>query len=187
MCTRLALVSLCLYALGGLAWGTAHSAEALVANGGFEQGLAAPWGTGLYSEGRPGWWNSGSCTSTVEIDERTVIEGLASLHIVSPSPRAAQVYGTIAQRIRIEPNRPYRITAWARGLDLASAGAVSLVVDEAWQVRPITLPAGSYSWTRLSGTFSLPAEYADIRILSEDAGEAWLDDVQVVPLESLIR
>lgn len=114
------------------------------------------------------------------------MEGLASLHVINPSTRAPQVYGTTAQRIPIEPNRPYRITVWVRGLDLASAGAVSVVVDEVWQVRPIALPAGSYAWTRLSGTFSLAADHVDIRILSEDAGEAWLDDVTVEPLESLL-
>lgn len=169
--------------IGACAWST----ELLLVNAGFEQGFVKPWGTGLYSENRPLWWNSGGCRSTVEIDESSVIEGAAALHIVNPSPRAAQVYGTTAQRIRIEPDRPYRLTVWARGLDLASAGAVSLVVDADWRVRPVSLPAGTYAWTGLSGTFSLPADYADIRILSEDAGEAWIDDVRLEPLDTLLQ
>ena len=187
MCKRSAFARLGPVVALFLAIGNAWPAEPLIVNGGFERGLMQPWGTGLYSEGRPLWWNSGGCGSTVEIDETGAIEGAAALHIINPSPRAAQVYGTVAQRIRIEPNRPYRITVWARGLDLASAGAVGLVVDDAWRVRPVSLPAGSYAWTRLSGTFSLPADYADIRILSEDAGEAWIDDVRIEPLDMLLR
>ncbi len=186
MCRPRALVSRSLIAIGALAVSIAVPADGLIGNGGFNAGLGPPWGTGLYSEGRPVWWNSPGCRSEVSLDETVAMEGLASLHIINPSARAAQVYGTVAQRIPIEPNRPYRITVWVRGLDLASAGAVSVVVDEAWQVRPIVLPPGSYAWTRLSGTFSLPASHADIRILAEDAGEVWLDDLQVLPLDSVL-
>lgn len=180
---RNALVSLAIMLISGHAW----PAEPLLVNGGFEQGLVQPWGTGLYSENRPEWWNSGDCESTAEVDERGSIEGAISLHIVNLTPRTAHVYGTVAQRIRIDPNRPYRITVWARGLDLASTGAVTLIVDETWRVRPITLPAGTFAWTKLSGVFSLPTDYADIRILSEDAGEAWIDDVRIEPLDTLLR
>lgn len=187
MCRRRVRASLFLLAIGVLVCGNAGAAESVLINGGFEKGLVPPWGTGLYSEGRAGWWNSNGCGSTVEIDESAAMEGATALHIMNPSSRSAQVYGTIAQRIRIEPKRPYRITVWARGLDLATAGAVSVVIDDAWKVRPIALPAGSFAWTRLSGTFSLDTDHADIRILTEDAGEAWLDDVQVVPLDSLIQ
>jgi len=186
MCRRHALINLILF-VGGLTFGNAESAESIVVNGGFENGLAPPWGTGLYSQGRPGWWNSSNCNSTAEVDERVAMEGIVSLYIANSSPRAAQVYGTTAQRIRIEPKRPYRITIWARGLELGSNGAVSVVVDDAWQVRPIALPKGSFAWTRLSGTFSLSADHADIRILSEDIGEAWIDDVRVEPLDTLIQ
>ena len=186
MCRRIDLVSRWLFVIGTLAGPAAAPADALIGNGGFNAGLGPPWGTGLYSEGRPIWWNSQGCRSEVFIDEAVAVEGLAALHIVNLSARAPQVYGTMAQRIPIEPNRLYRITVWVRGLDVASAGAVSVVVDEAWQVRPIALPAGSYAWTRLSGTFSLPADHADIRILAEDTGEVWLDDLQVLPLDSVL-
>ena len=187
MCKRSALASLGLPVALMLTSGYVWSAESVIVNGGFEQGLAKPWGTGLYSEDRPLWWNSGDCESTAEIDERGAAEGIAALHIVNLSPRTAHVYGTVAQRIRIEPNRPYRITVWARGLDLASPGSVTFIVDDTWQMRPITLPAGTFAWTKLWGVFSLPTDYADIRILSEDAGEAWIDEVRVEPLDTLIQ
>jgi len=179
-------VSRWLLAIVALAVSIAVPADSLIGNGGFNAGLGPPWGTGLYSEGRPVWWNSQDCKSEVSLDESVAMEGLASLHIINDSTRAPQVYGTMAQRISIEPNRPYRITVWVRGLDVASAGAVSVVVDEAWQRRPIAAPAGSYAWTRLSGTFSLPVDHADIRILAEDTGEVWLDDLQIIPMDSVL-
>ena len=182
---RRALASLLLLGIVLSTVRTAGSAEVLPGNGGFETGLAPPWGTGQYSAGRPIWWNSSNCASRAEIDETTAMEGLVSLHIVNASPRAAQVYGTTAQEIRIEPNQPYRISVWVQGLNLASAGAVTIVVDDAWQVRPISLPGGTYAWTRISGVFSLPADHANIRILAEDAGEAWLDDITITPLDSV--
>ena len=183
---RLAYASLLLLAAAGLA-GWAYAATAVVlGNGGFEAGLAAPWGSGQYSNGRSLWWNSGNCRSRVELDETDAMHGLVSLHIINPSKRAPNVYGTTAQLIHIVPNQPYRITLWAQGLKLASPGAVSIVVDDAWAVRPIALPAGTYAWMRLSAVFSLPADHASIRILSEDAGDAWLDDISITPLESAL-
>lgn len=186
MSMRRAPVSLLLLLVTGLMDQNAWSAENPPGNGGFEAGLAAPWGKGQYGAGRAVWWNSQGCRSRADLDETTSIEGLVSLHIINLSPRAPQVYGTTVQQIPVEPGRPYRISVWAQGLKLASAGAVSIIVDDAWQVRPISLPAGSYAWTKLSGTFSLPADHANIRILSEDTGEAWLDDIKITPLDSAL-
>lgn len=186
MFRRRARVSLLLLLFTGLVNRPVHSAENLIGNGGFETGLVSPWGTGQYSQGRTVWWNNHNCRSRAEIDETTAIEGLVSLHIVNLSPRAPQVYGTTAQQIPIESKRPYRITVWVQGLNLASEGAVTLVVDDAWEVRPISLPGGTYAWTKLSAIFSLPADHANIRILSEDAGEAWIDDINVTPLDSVL-
>lgn len=183
---RLASASLLLLAAAVPAGRTDGATDIILGNGGFESGLAAPWGTGQYSNGRSLWWNSSNCRSRVELDETDAMHGLVSLHIINESTRAPNVYGTTAQLIPIVPNQPYRITLWAQGLKLASRGAVTIVVDDAWAVRPIALPAGTYSWTRLSGTFSLPADHASIRILSEDAGEAWLDDITITPLESAL-
>ena len=179
-------VNLILFLVTVLFAGTASSAGELLSNGSFETGLSSPWGRGQYGQGRDIWWNSNNCRSRVEIDETDAMEGLVSLHIINPSPRSPQVYGTTVQVISIEPNRPYRISVWVQGLNLASAGAVTLIVDDAWQVRPITLPGGTYAWTKLSGIFSLPADHANIRILSEDAGEAWLDDLKITPLDSVL-
>lgn len=155
-------------------------------NGGFESGFTAPWGTGLYSDGKKLWWNSLDCQSAAEADEIVKKEGVASLHILNLSPRSPHVYGTVAERILIKKNQPYRITLWARGFKLASRGAINISVDDVWKVRPIAFPQGTFSWVKLDGVFRLNDDHADIRIISEDSGEAWIDDIQVVPLEEYL-
>jgi len=159
--------------------------ENLVQGGGFEAGLVAPWGTGAQPAGQPVWWNSGGCSSTAEIDSAGAKSGSRSLHIVNPCQRAPHVYGTAQQPLRVVANRSYRIAVWARANGLASPGSVSLVVDDAWRVRPIQLPAGSWGWRRFEGEFTLPVEAAYLRILSEDRGEVWLDDVVIEALPAL--
>jgi hypothetical protein len=48
--------------------------------------------------------------------------------------------------------------------------------------RPVELPAGTYDWKKLEGTFQVPSQRHSIvlRIVSADTGEAWLDDIEVV-------
>ncbi|MCL5105371.1 MAG: carbohydrate binding domain-containing protein [Armatimonadetes bacterium] len=159
----------------------------LLKNGGFENGLTTPWGTGQYSELRPLWWNAGECKSTVDTDETIKKSGLASLYIYNPTPKKPNTYGTMAQRVAVKKNHIYRLTLWAKGNALASRGAVSIIVDPTWKVRSINLPAGSFSWKKFSTVFSLPTDYADVRILSEDQGEAWIDDIRVEALDNYLR
>jgi hypothetical protein len=155
-----------------------------VPNGGFENGLDRPWGTGQFAQGRAVWWNNGGCQSQAEADGQSRHGEARSLHIVNRSPRGPHVYGTTQQSLAVEPGQRYRITVWARANQLSAHGAVSVIVDAAWKVRPIQLPAGTYDWRQFSGEFTLPSALADLRILSEDRGEVWLDDLQIVALGS---
>ncbi|MBI2478808.1 MAG: hypothetical protein HYV60_09285 [Planctomycetia bacterium] len=91
-------------------------------------------------------------------------------------------YGTTQQPIIIQPGQRYSISVWARGQNLASSGAVSVIVDDDWRVRPIVLPGGSFDWTQFRGEFSLPSKTAQVRVLSEDRGEVWLDDIHITLL-----
>ena len=131
--------------------GSARAAEVEVQNGGFETGLSQPWGTGQYSEGHPIWWTSGSCQSSAGADRAVRKSGNLSLHIINRSPRAPNVFGSTQQPVRIVPNQRYRIIMWARARGLTSDGAVEIVVDRDWKVRPIRLPKGDYDWTRFTG------------------------------------
>jgi len=146
----------------------------LVKNGGFEQGFPDPFSP---------WGNMGACWSTATLDLKTSHSGTASLHIVNTAARAPNDYGTMAQTIAIQPGQRYQITLWAKGQMLASRGAVNIAVDQAWKIRPLALPAGTFPWQKFTGTFTLAVSSAVIRIISEDKGEAWIDDISVVPLK----
>lgn len=150
-----------------------------IGNGGFEAGLTAPWGTGQYAQGHSAWWNNLDGHSNAEADRQIRHGGLMSLHVRNRSRRAPEVYGTTQQPVAIEPGERYRIALWARGVQVASDGAVSIVVDEAWKVRPIRLPKGTYDWTRFAGEFSLPTGTAQLRILAEDVCDVWIDDITI--------
>ncbi|MHB9024905.1 MAG: carbohydrate binding domain-containing protein [Armatimonadota bacterium] len=154
----------------------------LLVHGDFEAGFSRPWGTGLYSENRPMWWNAGNCKSSVSADGTVKYNGRMSLHVVNPTARQPNCYGTTAQRIAIQKNRKYRITLWARAYEVASNGAISIIVDSKWSIRPIVLPAGTYGWREFQGTFSLPADYVDLRILTEDKCNAWIDGIRLEPV-----
>lgn len=58
------------------------------------------------------------------------------------------------------------------------------MVDSQWQVRPIALPGGTYDWAQLTGEFSLPESAAQLRILSDDVGEVWIDDLRIEPMDT---
>jgi hypothetical protein len=155
--------------------------EVALRNPGFEAGFDG-WG-GKDAKGRPDpWFNSGVCKSHAEIDKNVKKSGQASLHIVNSSTRAPNVYGRTFQEVKIEPSQRYRISLWAKAKDLGSKGAVTVIVDDAWKVRPIALDKGTYDWTLFSGEFSLPANEIALNILSEDAGEAWIDDIKLEKL-----
>ena len=161
----------------------ASGAKVWLPNAGFEEGFVTPWGTGQHGARRPTWWNSGRCQSTATIDTRVARSGTKSLHIVNHTPRARHCFGTTQQPFGVVPGRTFRISLWARAKNLASDGAVSIIVDPEWQVCPIRLPDGTYGWTEFSGTFSLPHEDGQIRILCEERGEVWIDDFSVELVE----
>jgi hypothetical protein len=150
----------------------------IVLSGDFERGLVAPWGTGQYAAGKSAWWNSGKCNSVATADQSDA--GGLALHIINHSPRAPHTYGTTQQPLRLEAGQRYSITAWARANNLRSDGGASIAVDDAWKIRPIQLPRGTYGWTKFAGTFVAGNSGGQLRIISEDSGEIWFDGIQVV-------
>ena len=175
-----------------IAWGGGESAalgqtashRLWVLNGGFEAGAEVGWGQGPSAENRAWWWNSRDCQSVAEISGEERHSGKLALHIVNISARAPHVYGTTQQPpVAIQPGRRYRVSLWAKAPQIASPGAVSLVVDSAWKVRPIQLPSGGFDWTQFSGEFVLHEPTAQIRILCEDLAEVWIDEVALTPAD----
>ena len=159
------------------------AARNLLINGGFEQGLTNPWESGFYTKKPEIWMNSGDCKSKVDLDRKNFYSGTASLHLRNQSKRAPNIYGTMAQKIKVNKNRYYAITLWARGQNLASNGALNIAVDPMWRIRPIALPAGNFEWSHFYKTFnSGDRNSIEFRIIFEDTGDVWLDDIVVEKL-----
>lgn len=157
--------------------------------GGFEHGLSPPWGTGHWEH--PGgsfrfgiWWNSGKARTFARMDSAVAHSGQASLRITSYSPSAPHVFGTTGQRIeRVHPNTLYEVSLWARAEDL-TPGAVQVVLDPAWHVRPLTLPPGSYDWRRFTAQVnSGDLAFIDLRLLIQSTGTVWIDDLSLRTVE----
>ncbi len=160
----------------------------LQAEGEFERGLIPPWGTGHYESGNFNfgiWWNSTNCRSYAKLDSAVTHSGQASLRLTSFSPSAANVFGTTSQRIRgIAPNTLYEVSVWARAENL-SPGAVQLIMDAGWHLRPLTLPPGTYDWKQFTARFnSQDLAFIDLRVLLQSTGTVWLDDLSLRRLDS---
>lgn len=146
------------------------------------------WGQGeTWEENLPDWWNDNDAGSTAEIyylstgDYMYTQFGITTaLQITNPSQREAYHYGTTAQRIQASPNQTYTVSLWAASSDTPSNGAVSIAVESSWGERPITLPGGSYGWTRYEGTFRTDSSgIIVLRILAEDVCTIWLTAIYV--------
>jgi hypothetical protein len=157
--------------------------EAPLVQEGFENGLPKPWGTGHLTEKRPTWWNSMECQSTAEVDSLVQYGGSKSLHVVNSSARKPHVFGTASRPIRLQPGQRYRLSVQAMGRNLASDGAVNFAVDNKWLIRPVHLPKGTYGWRELTGEFVAQAPEGTLRIILEDRGEAWLDDIVLIQVD----
>ncbi|HLF97171.1 MAG TPA: CHAT domain-containing protein [Methylococcaceae bacterium] len=163
----------------------AQSSGTLLNNGGFEDGLIFPWGTGHYerTDGKFGfgvWWNSMNVQAFMKIDYAEKYRGCCALRITNHSPAAPHVFTTLSQRIAgLEPNAVYKVSGYAKARDL-SAGAVSIAVDAAWGKRIPALPPGTYDWQPFTATVNIGHnDYIDFRILHVNTGTVWLDELRV--------
>lgn len=138
---------------------------------------SGPWGRNVLY-GRNGiWWNSRNARASAKTVK--LRNGRTALYIRNDSGRAAHVYGTTAQRIKTIPGKRYRISFMASAKNLASNGALNITVDPQWRVRPVKMNAGSYDFTRFSGTFTAKSNYVDLRIIIEDRGQVWLTKMKL--------
>jgi CHAT domain-containing protein len=163
------------------------NASNLLQNGGFEEGLIFPWGTGHYEredgQFRFGiWWNSNNARGLMKIDTAVSHTGLRSLQVRNASPPAAHVFSTLSQRISgLEPNQIYHIDYFLKAEDLAP-GAVSFAIDEGWNKRLPAPPPGSYDWKHFATDINIGHnDFIDFRILSLATGTFWIDDIRVTP------
>ncbi len=156
----------------------------LLVNGGFEGGLTHPWGTGHYEsaggKSRFGiWWNSMNALAFMKIDTDQSHSGNKSLRITSYSPPQPHVFTTTSQRIAgLKPNTVYRLSLYAKAENLKRG--ILVITDAAWGKRQVLAPAGTYDWKECRGTVNIGHnDYIDVRLVLEDTGTVWLDDLVV--------
>ncbi|WLE95302.1 MAG: CHAT domain-containing protein [Candidatus Electrothrix communis] len=171
-----------------------HTDHNLLINGGFEDGLIFPWGTGHYerTDGKFQfgiWWNSKNAKAFMKIDTAEKYAGKRSLRITNYSPAEPHVFTTLSQRVSgLEPNTVYRISCSVKSRNYPKS-TLFFTVDPGWQKRDIRPRAGTYDWERLSKTVNIGHNnYIDLRIVLEDVGTLWLDEIvveKVAPFEDL--
>ena len=149
----------------------------VVKDGDFESGVVPPWGTGIYEPRAETFWGAANATATV--DTGVSHSGRASLKIVNQSPAAPNVYRTMSQQDAVTAGAPYCLTFYAKS-STSSRGALSIAVDHAWQKRAAAAP-GIYDWERFTLLFNAESATIDVRIISENTGTVWVDDISVTP------
>lgn len=151
------------------------TAANLIVDGGFESGLVAPWGTGIYEPKPQIFWGSANATATVVAG--VAHSGASSLQIVNSTPFTPNVRRSMSQQVQVRAGASYCLSFWARSQG-SQAGILSIAVDKALSHRVGVTP-GTYDWTRFSSTFTAEAATIDIRLISENVGKVWVDDVSV--------
>lgn len=142
------------------------------------------WGTGQYSKNGI-WWNSRGARSRYSIvnlgnNRPPGSKASTALYLQNSSRAAPHVYGTTCQRIDVQRGKQYTISFWLSAKNVASDGALYIVVDPQWTIRPINIKGGSYGWTKFSGSFTASANYIDLRIIFANTGEVWMTEIEMI-------
>ena len=114
------------------------------------------------------------------VDETTAVDGAVSLRIDNTTARAPERYAELNQDVAVEPGATYELSGWFRGADLPESAAV-LVTSNDW-VQRIPLPHGTFDWQQVTWEVTIPAgeSVRTWRLLLEDTGSLWLDDLRMV-------
>ncbi|MCA9013286.1 MAG: carbohydrate binding domain-containing protein, partial [Planctomycetaceae bacterium] len=151
-----------------------------VHNGDFELPLDQYWN----NPGAATWQVQGDGRSTAQIDHQITHTGNGSLHIQTRNnPRAMT-----RQTITVEQDSVYQVFLWVKS-EASSPDCISIaVVEEDSQpvTKVITIPAGQYDWTQVSGTFETPTfprgeplAPMSLYLISTGACDIWADDIQI--------
>lgn len=138
----------------------------LVKNSGFESGLP-PWQT-LVTLNAQG--------TAAPSNESAKIESF-SLRIENRSPLMPDRFISLFQKISVESGSNYCLFVWTKTVS-GTPGILSFTMDKAWSDR-IGLPPGSKDWTLYTRTFVAESASVDLRMISENTGTVFVDDVQL--------
>lgn len=148
----------------------------LITGGGFESGaLGAPWGTGIYEPNAGGiFWGSADATAeVVQGDTR----GAYSLRITNRTAAAPHVYRTLARKVGVSGGQQHCFTAWVR-TENGTSGMLSFRFNDSWS-QALGIGTGSAAWRQHAYTFVAEDSNIDVRIVSENTGIAWVDDLEL--------
>jgi hypothetical protein len=156
-----------------------------VVNGSFENEYYG-WGTGhnenriprLLSKGV--FWSIRNVDITGEFDSGVAKSGLKSFKIVNKTPMSPHAYRTMSQRITgLKPDTRYRISFWIKALG-AGASTLKIITDSTWDSGR-GIDAGTYDWREhvLNLRTKAGESFTDLRILSEEPGTVWIDDIEL--------
>ncbi len=148
-------------------------------DGGFEAPLTATWAADwtVRPVPSPVWWARGAVRASGGRDSSTAKSGEFSLKIVNESSQAPGRYLTTSQRLGVERGERYIVSFWAKAAQ-ATPGAFEVVVDRAWKTR-LTIRPGTYDWEPFEMEFVPDASVIELRLLSEDVGVVWIDDLDL--------
>lgn len=152
------------------------AAPNLLTQGGFENGsLSAPWGTGIYEPNAGGiFWGSANATAQVTTGN---VRGTYALRIVNNSAAAPNVYRTLSRKVNVVGGTQYCFTVWVR-TENGSAGMLSFRFNDSWS-QALGTGAGTAAWSQYAYTFAAEDSNIDVRIVSENTGTAWVDDLEL--------
>lgn len=163
--------------------GNNQSNTNLVRDPNFANFMSGPWGSNVLYGQYGIWWNSRNAQSTAQVVNLTGGSIPTALRIVNNSGRAAHVFGTTAQRINVQRGGTYQISFLGQARNLASNGGITITVDPQWKVQPISMPKGTYNWQKFTGTFVASDNYIDLRIISQDRGEVYINSMSMVRIQ----
>ncbi len=112
-----------------------------------------------------------------EIDSEIRRSGKKSFKITMGSPMGSHRYGSMSQRITgLTKNTEYIVRFWVKA-ERAGKGTFEITMDKEWNERK-QIDEGTYPWQEFKHRFNIgDKRYIDFRIISEEAGTVWVDDI----------
>ncbi|MEM7473376.1 MAG: protein kinase [Planctomycetota bacterium] len=154
--------------------------EAALMNGGFELSLDQYWFQG--AERTSVWVNQGGCQATARSTLDFKHAGKYSLRIQNVASPQPDRRGSMQQSFPTDAGKIYKIKLWARtrnAKDNTPSVHIGSGKDKATQ-RILAIPAGTLDWTEYEGEFEADSNLSVLKIVSEDQGTVWLDELRVV-------
>ncbi|MCC6267885.1 MAG: carbohydrate binding domain-containing protein [Dehalococcoidia bacterium] len=166
-----------LTAKSGSATATVTVFTNLVVNGGFEDGLSAPWGTGIYEPRPQGiFWGAAEAEAAVVGGGHS---GGRHLQIVNRSPVKGNIYRTLSQKVQVAGKADHCFTVWVR-TENGTGGMLTFRLNDSWG-EVLGTQAGSPEWRQYAHSFVTEDNNIDVRIVSENTGTAHIDDLVLTP------